>query len=166
VCVYFYFSWRVDAFPATASISEDASESAQFFALSLVKDYRLQIAARINGRSVIALLDSAAESTVLDLRFARRIDLGKGQSSVGQVSSESGFHADLVDSTTIEVVGATIPGQTAAVADLSDVGQRLLGHRLDAILGREIFDAARLVSPSTSTVAESPRSLGISTPRE
>ncbi len=31
-----------------------------------------------------------------------------------------------------------------AVVDLGDVGQRLLGRRVDVILGREIFDAARL----------------------
>jgi len=29
--------------------------------------------------------------------------------------------------------------------DLSDVGRRLLGHPLDVVLGREIFDAARLL---------------------
>jgi len=31
-----------------------------------------------------------------------------------------------------------------AVVDLSDVGRRLLGHPLDVVLGREVFDAARL----------------------
>src|SRR5262249_39848015 len=34
--------------------------------------------------------------------------------------------------------------QTVATPDLQDVGRRLLGRDLDLILGREIFDAARL----------------------
>lgn len=132
-------------FAATASKSEDASVSPHFFPLNLVQNSRLQVAASINGHPVIALLDSAAESTFLDRRFAKRIDMGKGQSVVGQGSGKSAFQADLVDGVTIEAFGVTIPGQTVAVADLSDVGRRLLRHRLDAILGREIFDAARLI---------------------
>jgi hypothetical protein len=41
-------------------------------------------------------------------------------------------------------INCTLRDQTIAVADLSDVGRRLLGHRVDVILGRELFDAARL----------------------
>jgi hypothetical protein len=44
----------------------------------------------------------------------------------------------------LEALGLSLRDQTVAVTDLTDVGQRLLGHRIDVILGREIFDAARL----------------------
>ncbi|HSN72364.1 MAG TPA: aspartyl protease family protein, partial [Steroidobacteraceae bacterium] len=43
-----------------------------------------------------------------------------------------------------EAAGLRLADQTVAVLDLSDVAARLLGHPLPAILGREIFDAARL----------------------
>jgi len=44
----------------------------------------------------------------------------------------------------LSAAGVTMRDQTIAVSDLSDVGRRLFGHPLDMILGREIFDAARL----------------------
>lgn len=45
---------------------------------------------------------------------------------------------------TLEALGLSLKNQTVVVADLADVGQRLLNHRIEVILGREIFDAARL----------------------
>jgi hypothetical protein len=44
----------------------------------------------------------------------------------------------------LEAVGLSLPDQEVAVASLSEVGQRLLGRPIDVILGRELFDAARL----------------------
>jgi predicted aspartyl protease len=102
------------------------------------------IAAKINGRPVSALLDSAAEATIVDRDLARTLKLQRGHAVVGQGSGESSFDAALVSGVTLEALGLSLPGQTVAVADLSDVGRRLLGHRIDVILGREIFDAARL----------------------
>ena len=82
------------------------------YPLQVAAGSRLLLAAKINGRPVDALLDSAAETTLLDWQFAAALHLSHGQ--------------------------------TVAVVDLSDVGRRLLHRRIDAILGREIFDAARL----------------------
>jgi len=114
------------------------------FALTLVRGSRLMVAARINGRRVDALLDSAAELTILDRAFAEKLKLGLGQSVSGQGSGQSSFDANLVGGVTLEALGLTLRDQTVAVADLSDVGRRLLGRRIDVILGRELFDAARL----------------------
>ena len=62
----------------------------------------------------------------------------------GQGSGKASIDASLVTGVTLEALDLTLRDQTVAVADLSDVGRRLLGHRVDVILGREIFDAARL----------------------
>jgi predicted aspartyl protease len=112
--------------------------------LTLTRGSRLMIDARINGRAVQALLDSAAEATILDRDFARDLKLASGQAVNGQGSGQGSFEAALVDGVSIEALGLSLRNQTVAVADLGDVGRRLLKRRLDAILGRELFDAARL----------------------
>ncbi len=114
------------------------------YRLSLARGSRLMIDARINGHPVTSLLDSAAEATLIDREFARSIQLGTGTAAVGHGSGESSFEATLVKGVTLQALGVSLPDQTVGIADLSDVGRRLLGHRLDVILGRELFDAARL----------------------
>jgi hypothetical protein len=114
------------------------------YPLTLTAGSRLMIAARVNGHAVPALLDSAAEATILDRDFARSAGLGGGEPVTGQGSGKSSFDATMIKGVTLEAIGLSLRGQTVAVADLGDVGRRLLRGRLDAILGREIFDAARL----------------------
>jgi predicted aspartyl protease len=118
--------------------------AAKTFALTLIAGSRLMIAAKINGRPVDALLDSAAEATLINRTFARELKLDRGEAVTGQGSGQNAFDATLVGGVSIEALGLTLRDQTVAVTDLSDVGKRLLGGRIDVILGREIFDAARL----------------------
>jgi predicted aspartyl protease len=128
-----------------AAAGEPAASSALASqALTLTRGSRLMIDARINGHPVQALLDSAAEVTMLDRNFARTLKLGGGQAVNGQGSGQGSFEAALVDGVSIEALGLSLKNQTVAVAELGDVGQRLLKRRLDVILGRELFDAARL----------------------
>lgn len=112
--------------------------------LAIERGSRLSVAAKINGKPVNALLDSAAELTLIDSDWARTLQLGQGESATGQGSGEASFEARLVEGVTIEALGLQLTGQTIAIANLSDVGRRLLHRRLDVILGREVFDAARL----------------------
>ena len=114
------------------------------YELTLAQGSRLLIAATVNGVAVTALLDSAAESTILDRTFARRLKLHGVSTVTGQGSGKSTFDADIVNGVRLSSAGLTLRNQTVAVADLSDVGKRLLGRRLDIILGRELFDAARI----------------------
>jgi hypothetical protein len=114
------------------------------YPLTLGRGSRIMLAARVNGQAIIALLDSAAEATVVDRGFARRLGLGRGRAVTGQGSGQSSFEAGQVEGVTLQAVGLTLANQTVFVADLTDVGRRLLGRRIDVILGREIFDAARL----------------------
>jgi predicted aspartyl protease len=118
-----------------------AGESAT---LTLTEGSRLMLPARINGRAVDVLLDSAAEATLVDRKFAQALKLGAGEAVAGHGSGESSFAANLVSGVTLEALGVVLKDQTVAITDLGDVGRRLLKRRLDAILGREIFDAARL----------------------
>lgn len=114
------------------------------YPITLTSGSRLLVQARLNGQPIEALLDSAAEMTLVDPQFARALKLSAGTTVSGQGSGKASFDADLVKGVSLEVFGVAMKNQTVAVADLADVGTRLLGRRLDVILGREIFDAARL----------------------
>jgi hypothetical protein len=100
--------------------------------------------AEVNGRAVHALLDSAAEMTLIDRDFARALKLGAGETVAAQGSGAASFDANLINGVQLRVFGVSLANQTVAVVDLGDVGHRLLRRKLDLILGREIFDAARL----------------------
>jgi predicted aspartyl protease len=114
------------------------------YPLTLTSGSRLMVDARINGHPVRALLDSAAESTLIDRKAAASLQISGGTSVTGQGSGAENFEAAEVKGVTLEAFGVAMKDQTVAVLDLSDVGRRLLGHPLDVVLGREIFDAARL----------------------
>jgi predicted aspartyl protease len=114
------------------------------YPLTLTSGSRLMVDARINGHPVRALLDSAAESTLIDRKAAASLQISGGTSVTGQGSGAENFEAAEVKGVTLEAFGVAMKDQTVAVIDLSDVGRRLLGHPLDVVLGREIFDAARL----------------------
>ena len=121
-----------------------AADTGPSFALTLTRGSRLMIDAKVNGRPVRALLDSAAEATLVDRGFAQALKLHGGTTVSGQGSGQASFDADLINGVTLEALGLSLSDQTVAVTDLKDVGRRLLGRQIDVILGREIFDAARL----------------------
>jgi hypothetical protein len=114
------------------------------YPLILTQGSRLMIAASINDHPVQALLDSAAEATLIDVEFAKQLKLRSSSTAAGQGSGNASFEANMVDGVQLKAVGLTLSNQTVAIVDLKDVGRRLLGQRLDVILCREIFDAARL----------------------
>jgi hypothetical protein len=120
------------------------ADTGQSFELTLTRGSRLMIDARVNGHPVRALLDSAAEATLLDHSFAQRLRLKGSKAVSGQGSGQTFFDAVLINGVTLQALGLSLPNQTIAVTDLKDVGRRLLGHPIEVILGREIFDAARL----------------------
>lgn len=128
--------------PALACAASPAAE--RTYDVTLTRGSRLLVQAQVNGHPVEALLDSAAESTLIDRKYAQTLQLASGATVSGQGSGGSSFEANLVNGVRLEVFGVALENQTVAVTDLQDVGRRLLGRRLDIILGREIFDAARL----------------------
>lgn len=129
--------------PAASAAPTHAPVS-RAYKLTQGRDTRLFVAAAVNGTPVLALLDSAAETTILDREFAARLKLGHGTAVSGQGSGQASFEATVVEGVTLAAIGLRLPDQTVAIADLADVSARLVGRRIEAILGREIFDAARL----------------------
>jgi hypothetical protein len=127
---------------ATAAVGTQAP--AARYPLMIVGGSRLMVDAKINGHDAMALLDSAAEATVLDSAFARALNLATGQKVSGQGSGKASFDAELVSGVTLEAVGMKLADQSVAVVDLTDLSKRLIGRTVQVILGREIFDAARL----------------------
>jgi len=105
---------------------------------------RLMLDIEVNGASVEALLDSGAEMTLLNRAFAEQLDLVATSTETARGSGKGVLEAGIVEGVTLEAAGLVLEDQTVAVIDLTDVATRLLGHPLHAILGRELFDAARL----------------------
>jgi predicted aspartyl protease len=114
------------------------------YPLKLVRGNRQLIETRVNGHVVEALLDSAAEASFIDRAFARSVGLVDTESVQAKGSGEKNFAVPLAKGVKLSAAGITLRDQTIAISDLADVGQRLLGQPLQMILGRELFDAARL----------------------
>ncbi len=121
-----------------------AGSSKPGFRLTVLGGSRLLVRASVNGHAVDAVLDSAAEATLLDRAFARSLGVNHGEHATGQGSGAESFDVETISGVTLSAVGLTLKDQTVAVTDLGDVSRRLFGRRIDVILGREIFDAARL----------------------
>lgn len=129
---------------AAASCTSSRAARSSAYPLKLTRGDRQLIETRVNGHVVEALLDSAAESSFIDREFGRKIGLVDAESVRAKGSGEKNFDVPLAKDVTLSAAGITLRDQTVAVSDLSDVGQRLLGHPMQMIFGRELFDAARL----------------------
>jgi hypothetical protein len=119
---------------------------------------RLFLPVTVNATRVVALLDSAAEMTILDARFAAglRLRMGSDQVVNGSGGEDKGRFAHGVR---IRAAGVHVPATTAVVLDLRDLSERLIGRPVPVILGRELFDAARLrIDLARLTLAAVPRS--------
>ncbi|WP_421839472.1 retropepsin-like aspartic protease [Novosphingobium sp.] len=109
-----------------------------------IRRHRLFIPAEINGHRVQALLDSAAELTLLDRAFARRLDLLGGTKVDAKGSGAGKVGAELIEAVTMTAPGIIRHTGPAAAIDLGDVSRRLNGAPIDVILGRDYFDLVRL----------------------
>lgn len=111
--------------------------------LEIVND-RLFVPAVVNGVAIDALLDSAAEMTVLDDNFARRLGLTAAGSATAHGSGDATMQAGFLDGVDIGMGGLQMRGARVAVLDLAEVSQRLIGRPVALILGRDLFDTGRL----------------------
>lgn len=122
-----------------------------------VRGDRLYVPARINGVATDAVLDSGAETTIVDDDFAPKIGAAKGKAVTARGSGGEA-RAELVAGVRIEAAGLTLDDRTVGVLDLDDVGKRLFGRKLTAIVGRELFDASRLaIDVEAGSLAAIPR---------
>ncbi len=108
----------------------------------IVRGDRIFIPVTVNGKSTEALLDSAAELTLIDDDFARAIGVEQaGHETVkGSGGEDKAQFANGVD---IHAVGTDLKNLTVAVLDLEDLSKRLVGTKVAVIIGRELFDAGR-----------------------
>ena len=104
---------------------------------------RLFITAEVNGVRTEALLDSGAEATILDPVLATEAKLPEGTAQVMKGSGGTA-PARIVEGATVRAIGIELHPEAVVVMDLSDLSTRLIKRHTKAIVGRELFDAARL----------------------
>lgn len=104
---------------------------------------RLFIPATVNGVQTEALLDSGAEGTIVDPVLAANAKFAAGTPQVikGSAGSEQ---ARIVEGVTLNAIRIELHPEAVVVLDLSNLSSRLIKRPTQAIIGRELFDAARL----------------------
>jgi predicted aspartyl protease len=104
---------------------------------------RLFIPATVNGVETEALLDSGAEGTIVDPALAAKAKFAAGTPQVikGSAGSEQ---ARIVEGVTLNALGIELHPEAVVVLDLTDLSTRLIKRPTKAIVGRELFDSARL----------------------
>ena len=104
---------------------------------------RLFITAKVNGVATEALLDSGAEATLVDPVLAARAKFSAGTPQVmkGSAGSEP---ARIVEGVTLNALGVEMHPEVVVVLDLRSLSKRLIKRPTQAIVGRELFDSARL----------------------
>jgi predicted aspartyl protease len=116
------------------------------------------VSVTVNGHPVVALLDSAAEMTIVDDDAAARLGLVPTGGATAHGSGASTMEARFADHVSVEAAGVSVEVR-AGILDLGEVSSRLLGRPAEMLLGRDLFDNARLTldyAAHTLTVAEGP----------
>jgi hypothetical protein len=104
---------------------------------------RLFLEAKVNGTATEALLDSAAEATLIDTSFALKAKLPQGHEQ--QIRGSGGTaKARIVEGVTLAAIGQELHPEALVVTDLSELSRRLVKRPTNVVLGRELFDAVRL----------------------
>lgn len=110
----------------------------------LIYDHgRLFIRATLAGVPTEALLDSGAEATLVDPALARRAGLPPGTEI--EIKGSGGTEkARFVYGPHVVAGGVDLGEQEIVILDLGDLSTRLIKRPTQMILGRSLFDAARL----------------------
>lgn len=108
-----------------------------------VHNNRLFLPVTVNGRRVTALVDSAAEMTIVDDDAATRLGLVPTGAATAHGSGVAAMEARFADHVAIQAAGARLETRVG-ILDLGEVSARLLGRPVEMLLGRDLFDNARL----------------------
>jgi hypothetical protein len=111
--------------------------SSGWLPFEFVAGTRIFFAATINGRPVLAMLDSGASSTVLDRRFASSLGLTPKGDLTGEGAGGSTPYG-VVKGVDLKLGDLDWKGGAAVAIDLSAV-ERHVGQPLPVILGGELF---------------------------
>lgn len=123
--------------------------------VEMVRD-RPFVSVTVNGHPVTALLDSAAEMTLIDDDAATRLGLTVTGAATAHGSGAAAMEARFADHVAVEAAGVGLELR-AGILDLGEVSARLLGRPVEMLLGRDLFDNARLrldYAAGTLTIAE------------
>jgi len=104
---------------------------------------RLFVPVTINGVHAEALLDSAAEMTLVDPKLAARLKLVPEGSETAK-GSGGATQVQFAKDVNIEAAGVKLTHLTVALLDMTDLSKRVVAKDLQIILGREFFDAGRI----------------------
>lgn len=115
----------------------DAQRGSGWLDFEFFRGQRIFIPARVNGHDTVVLLDSGAESSVLDSAFAASIGLDAvgHATAVGTGGTQDASFLPDID---VELGGMRLDGIAAAAIDLSAVAASV-GHPLPVVLGNEVF---------------------------
>jgi len=113
---------------------------------------RIYIPAKVNGRDVEVLLDSGADTTILDKTFAESIGrkmVGSGVATGSGGEQAAGYAKDV----TIQIGTMTLNLPTVGVIDLAEVANRI-AIPLPVILGKDVFLQSIVdIDPSKPTIS-------------
>lgn len=124
---------------AKTAVFANGAESTGWIDFEFYGGNRIYFPAKVNGVDTVVLLDSGAESTVLDARFADKAGL-KSQGAVSAVGTGGTTTAGLIGGVKIEIGALSLNDLTVASLDLSGI-EKQLGHPLPVILGKEVFNS-------------------------
>ena len=118
----------------------EGKTSSGWLPFEFVAGTRIFVRATINGRPVLAMLDSGASSTVLDRRFASSLGLNPKGDLSGEGAGGS-IQYSVVQGVTVKLGDLSWNSGDAVAIDLSAV-ERQVGHPLPMVLGGELFREA------------------------
>lgn len=135
--------WGVATAAQQAGVAAHAEinfeKSAPPLRFELFRGNRIFFEGTVNGRRAMMMLDSGASSSVLNTRFAAEAGVTGGTAiSARGASGES--DARQVDGVAMQIGGLSIGKTTVIVLDLAEI-ERGIGHRIDAVVGRDAFEA-------------------------
>ena len=119
----------------------------------ILYNHRLFIGARVNGMRTEALLDSAAEGSLVDPAFAAAAHLPVGE-EITITGSGGAARARIVEGAEVEALGIVMHPDALVITDLGDISRRLVRRPVQAIIGRELFDSTRLAIDFRSKTIE------------
>lgn len=99
---------------------------------------RIYIPATVNGQATHVLLDSGAETTVLDKAWAEQMGI-KPSASVIAVGTGGREEAELASGVTVRIGALELKNITVALIDLGPI-EKMIGRPIPVILGKEVFN--------------------------
>ena len=123
--------------PVRRSSFKGGASSTGWIPFEFYDENRIFFPAKVNGHDTVVLLDSGAETSVIDKAYAAQIGLS-AQGAVSAMGAGGTDTAGLINGVKIEIGDLVLDQLSIAAIDIAPIGQRM-GHPLPFILGGEVF---------------------------